>query len=153
MEASPTFTAGEAEKLTGVSTAVQRDWRRHGHIPKESEGWTNYDLLGLSRLLLLNLFSRYSTPAKSVEAVNYVAPAVAAHVKRIIAGEDRQAGRARTAIIWATGEICTYPTPQDGFDAGTEQQQAGPCVVVDAETIGTLFGIKVRDYLRERARK
>ncbi len=52
------FTPAEAAKISGVSTALQRDWRRRGILPENSEGkWTRWDLSEVIRLCVMKLFS------------------------------------------------------------------------------------------------
>jgi hypothetical protein len=52
------FTPNEAERITGVSTALQRDWRRRGIIASKEDGkWTRWDLDDLVRLTVMKLFS------------------------------------------------------------------------------------------------
>jgi hypothetical protein len=50
------FTPGEAEKITGLSTAMQRDWRHRGFLPK-NEGHARFDAFGLAAMLVLKIFS------------------------------------------------------------------------------------------------
>ncbi|SCW36814.1 hypothetical protein SAMN02927924_00230 [Sphingobium faniae] len=46
------FTPAEAAEITGVSTALQRDWRRRGILAEKVEGkwtrWTLKDVIGLA---------------------------------------------------------------------------------------------------------
>jgi DNA-binding transcriptional MerR regulator len=52
------FTPAEAAQITGVSSATQRDWRRHKLINGNGEGgWTKWDLSDLIRLSVMKLFS------------------------------------------------------------------------------------------------
>jgi hypothetical protein len=52
------FTPNEAERITGVSTALQRDWRRRKVIASKEDGrWTRWDLDDLIRLSVMKLFS------------------------------------------------------------------------------------------------
>lgn len=53
------FTPGEAERITGVSTALQRDWRRRGIITSKEDGsWTRWTLDDLARLAVMKLFTQ-----------------------------------------------------------------------------------------------
>lgn len=45
------FTASEAERITGVSTVQQRDWRRHGFLPPLEGGKAVFDAKLLSGIL------------------------------------------------------------------------------------------------------
>ncbi|MFD1789678.1 MerR family transcriptional regulator [Sphingomonas floccifaciens] len=56
------FTPAEVEKITGVSTMTQRDWRRRGFLEKRGEGHARYDLFDLGHLLALKLLSDRGVP-------------------------------------------------------------------------------------------
>lgn len=51
-----TFTPAEAEQITGVTGAVQRDWRRHGYLPS-TKGHARFELHDLAELWLLKMFT------------------------------------------------------------------------------------------------
>jgi hypothetical protein len=52
------YTPGEAEKISGVSTVRQRDWRRRQIIPGTGEGWERgYGFLQVAELLVLKELS------------------------------------------------------------------------------------------------
>lgn len=52
------FTPAEAEKVTGASVALQRDWRRRGLLPKNETGkWTTFDLDDIVKLSVMKAFS------------------------------------------------------------------------------------------------
>jgi len=52
------FTPAEAAAITGVSTALQRDWRRRGILAENTEGkWTRWELTDIIRLSVMKLFS------------------------------------------------------------------------------------------------
>lgn len=50
------FAPSEAEKITGLSTAMQRDWRHRGFLPK-NEGHARFDLFTLATMMALKLFA------------------------------------------------------------------------------------------------
>lgn len=50
------FTPAEAERITGVSVALQRDWRRRNIIPR-NDGHARFELFDLADILTLKLFS------------------------------------------------------------------------------------------------
>ena len=66
-----TFTAGEAERITGVSTATQRDWRRRGFFHSEGDGWTKYQLEDLGQLLVMRVLQDRG-----------IGPSVSCHIAR-----------------------------------------------------------------------
>jgi len=52
------FSPSEAARITGVSTTLQRDWRRRAIIQADGDGkWTRYDLAEVISLYLLKVFS------------------------------------------------------------------------------------------------
>ena len=50
------FTPAEAATITGVSTALQLDWRRHGYLPS-NDGHARYDAFDLARMLVMKLLA------------------------------------------------------------------------------------------------
>lgn len=50
------FTPREAERITGVTAVMQRDWRRHGYLPV-NEGHMRFNVFGLAELLALRLLA------------------------------------------------------------------------------------------------
>lgn len=56
-----TFTASEAEKITGVSGTDQRNFRRSGYTPA-SKGWTRFSLDETARLLIIESCRRSHVP-------------------------------------------------------------------------------------------
>lgn len=52
------FTPSEAARITGVSTALQRDWRRRGILSENSEGkWTRWTLDDIIQLSVRKIFA------------------------------------------------------------------------------------------------
>lgn len=50
------FMAGEAEAVTGVSTALQRDWRRRGLLPETEPGtWARFNLTDIIEMLVMKI--------------------------------------------------------------------------------------------------
>lgn len=47
------FSPAEAETITGVGVAMQRDWRRRGIIEKADDGWSRYDRQSLAELTII----------------------------------------------------------------------------------------------------
>jgi DNA-binding transcriptional MerR regulator len=60
------FTAGEAEKLTGVSTALQRDWRRRGLLDELQDGPKKR--FSLSEVCILAMMQGFSEGGVSVKS-------------------------------------------------------------------------------------
>lgn len=68
------FTPAEAAEITGVSTALQRDWRRRGILPKrEVEGWSKYSVTGLVQLHVLGFFSDAGVSVKQTRDITSAA--------------------------------------------------------------------------------
>ncbi len=64
-----TFTAGEAEQITGTSGALQRDWRRRGLLAKDDADagkWTRFSLDEVVKMLLMKQLSDLGFSVKSV---------------------------------------------------------------------------------------
>ena len=51
-----TFTPAEVEKITGLTTTMQRDWRRRGFLPSNS-GHARFDAFGLAEALVMKLLA------------------------------------------------------------------------------------------------
>lgn len=47
------FSPAEAEAITGVGVAMQRDWRRRGIIQKADDGWSRYDRQSLAEMTII----------------------------------------------------------------------------------------------------
>lgn len=138
------FTPVEAEALTGVSNALQRDWRRRGYLPGKEGSRVAYSLEALSRLFLLKLFERYSTPAKSMEVIEHLTPRFADVLRSVVDG--RQSGDDGAAVVWADGEITYHAALGDAFP-NAEREAKGPAVVLSVSGLGVPIGIRVRDFV------
>ncbi|QTI79020.1 hypothetical protein IAI58_15505 [Roseomonas marmotae] len=62
------FTPGEAERITGVSTAQQRDWRRRGFLPS-NEGHARFDLFSMAEMWVLKLMADRGIGPQAVKEV------------------------------------------------------------------------------------
>jgi hypothetical protein len=84
-----TFGAGEAEAITGVTTQVQRDWRRRGFLPA-TDGHARHDVFALAELLALrSLGERGIGPQEAKHSSELIAAGIATHAigdPRAIAG-------------------------------------------------------------------
>lgn len=75
-----TFTPGEAEKITGLSTGMQRDWRKRGLLPS-NDGHARFDLFSLAEMLAFKLLSdRGVGPQTSREVMPWVTVGIAYQV-------------------------------------------------------------------------
>lgn len=92
-----TFTPGEAEAITGVSTALQRDWRRREFLPK-GDGHARFDLFTLAELLAMKaLADRGVGPQITRE----IAPLCAAGIAwEALGGKDAYEGDHQRTFDW-----------------------------------------------------
>lgn len=68
------FSPAEVEAITGVSTALQRDWRRRGILPANNEGkWTRFSLRDLIEIMVLKTFADAGFSVKDVAEVVRIA--------------------------------------------------------------------------------
>lgn len=62
------FTPGEAERITGLSVAMQRDWRHRGFLPK-TEGHARFNVFDLASMLAMKLLSDRGVGPQASQAV------------------------------------------------------------------------------------
>jgi hypothetical protein len=143
------FTPEQASRLSGVSPDRQRNWRKLGILSATGPGWTRYDLEGVCGLFLLNAFTSMGIDASRAKpAVQRLAPVLAADLEaRMAGGEFGTTSGPRAAIVWANGDVGTYPTVQHGFDQSVESQTAGPTTVFDMPSLATPLMVKIRDLI------
>lgn len=68
------FTPGEAEKIAGVSGALQRDWRRRGLMMSGNKGkWTRFSLFDLIQMRLMKTLSRFGFSVQLVSSITSLA--------------------------------------------------------------------------------
>src|SRR3546814_12721569 len=68
------FSPAEAAEITGVSTALQRDWRRRGILPENADGkWTRWDLNDIIKLSVMKLFSDAGIDVSKTSIVSQMA--------------------------------------------------------------------------------
>lgn len=64
------FTPSEAEAITGVSVALQRDWRRRELIPSTNDGkWARFTLDDIARLSVMKKLSDFGMSIKGAAEV------------------------------------------------------------------------------------
>ena len=70
------FTPAEAERITGVNVALQRDWRRRGYLPV-NEGHARFDAFAVARMLAMKVLAdRGIGPAQSYEQAGWCSLAI-----------------------------------------------------------------------------
>ena len=71
------FTPAEAAACTGLSLAMQRDWRRHGHLPARSGGTASFGPRELAEMRLMVLMRQMGLgPSKSRGLAQEAAPSL-----------------------------------------------------------------------------
>jgi hypothetical protein len=138
------FTPAEAERITGVNTASQRDWRRRGYLPA-NEGHARFDVFQLARMLVLKVLSdRGIGPAASVEEADWCAAAIV-----WAAMGDREAwdGQHDEALTWV--EQYRTPPPPDPFLTNLLKVANEGGADVPIPEVGSHWSDQ-RDYLRRR---
>lgn len=63
------FTPAEVERITGVTTMTQRDWRRRSIVPKRGEGHARYNLFELAEMFAIKLLSDRGVPLEEASNV------------------------------------------------------------------------------------
>jgi hypothetical protein len=64
------FTPKEAGLVSGVSPALQRDWRRRGVLPpREDQGWSSFDLSDVIKMTVMRAFSESGLSLKAAEVM------------------------------------------------------------------------------------
>jgi hypothetical protein len=67
---SPTlFTPGEAERITGISVALQRDWRRRGLLRPNEDGHARFHFVDLGELLFLKVVAERGIGPQQARAI------------------------------------------------------------------------------------
>lgn len=62
------FSPSEAQVITGVDLANQRNWRRRGYLPKGQGGWTEFEAPDLAKMLVFqSLANRGIGPSSAQE--------------------------------------------------------------------------------------
>jgi len=92
-----TFTPAEAERITGVSTALQRDWRRRGYLPT-LEKHARFDMFDLAGLMARGLLaSRGIGPQLTEEVIPWCVSGIAWHALKWV---DAYEGDHHRTLDW-----------------------------------------------------
>jgi len=67
------YSPSEVARVTGVSTALQRDWRRRGVIKGRSDGWNKYDLSDVIRMTVMRAFTQSGISLDTANSVSSLA--------------------------------------------------------------------------------
>jgi DNA-binding transcriptional MerR regulator len=80
------FTPSEAERITGVSTALQRDWRRRGYLPK-SDSHARFEVFDLARLTFMKwMAERGVGPQQTHEIAEWAARGIVWEIFSVVDG-------------------------------------------------------------------
>lgn len=163
-----TFTAGDTERITGVSTGTQRDWRRRGFLQSKGDGWTQYDLMDLAQLAVMNALqergigpSTSSTIAKSAALrlayytlswIDSIEDKSGGEFEKWVAEGNRPRGGyfvgwtnspgdpAKYLVAWADGTVELVADLAVAFGGSmSDAKYGGAIIVLDLEAIGTLI--------------
>ncbi len=63
------FSPSEAAHISGVSTSLQRDWRRRGVIRSRSEGWHRFALEEVIRMTVMRAFTQSGISIETADGV------------------------------------------------------------------------------------
>lgn len=78
------FTPGEVEKITGLSTMMQRDWRRRGFLPTAA-GHARFDPFALAEIFVMKLLAdRGVGPVHTKEVADICAIGILWHALRTV---------------------------------------------------------------------
>lgn len=161
------FTPAAAERITGVSVALQRDWRRRGILPQH-EGHARFKLFDLAELLFLRMMTdRGIGPLAQTGAVpvkgmaKSVAVRIVMHALRwpdawegpvertpgrtwgeqaaTLIGEMMSFDPARFFVWFADGSMVLCDDPREAFDRhlSSDPAVAGAVIVLDLNAIGS----------------
>ena len=138
------FTPAEAERITGVNTTLQRDWRRREFLPV-NDGHARFDAFQLARMLTLKVLAdRGIGPSLATEEADWCAASIvwaATDSREVWDGEPEK------ALTWH--EQFRTPPPVDPklIEFLREANENGADVPIPE--VGSHWGDQ-RDYLRRR---
>ncbi|MCC1494948.1 MerR family transcriptional regulator [Cognatishimia sp. F0-27] len=67
------YSPSEVARVSGVSTSLQRDWRRRGVIQGRADGWNKYDLADVIRMTVMRAFTQSGISLETAESVSSLA--------------------------------------------------------------------------------
>lgn len=138
------FTPAEAERITGVSTALQRDWRRRNLLPSMS-GHARFDVFELARMAVLkHLADRGIGPSLAGDEADWCAAAVA---HAALGWHEAWDGEADRTLTWL--DHYNSPPPVDRALLEIIDNAIENGADVERPTHGSHWAAQV-DYLRRR---
>lgn len=67
------YSPSEVARVSGVSTSLQRDWRRRGVIQGRADGWNKYDLGDVIRMTVMRAFTQSGISIETADLVSSLA--------------------------------------------------------------------------------
>lgn len=102
------FTPGEVEKITGLSTMMQRDWRRRGFLPSMA-GHARFDPFALAEVFVMKLLAdRGVGPVHSKEVADWCAIGILWHALKTV---DAYEGDHLRTFDWEPEDHRPKPDP------------------------------------------
>jgi hypothetical protein len=149
------FTASEAEIITGINSDQQRNLRRHRYLLKSKGGWTRFTLEEVARLLIIGQCSERGIPPATSSVVASVGLAAqqilgfAAELPGTIVGAERLRGaksplripdhRQRRFLVAVGRHADNHKLTNDLNRLFSAKSEIGTCVVVDLKALGALL--------------
>lgn len=138
------FTPAEAERITGVNTALQRDWRRRDIMPS-SDGHARFDVFQLASMAVLKtLADRGIGPSLAKEEADWCAASV---VWGAMASSETWDGEPLKALTWQSAFANPPPVDPTLVELiGLANANGGD---FEVPTVGSHWG-RQSEYLRRR---
>lgn len=158
-----TFTPSEAERITGVSNDLQRNWRRRGHL-RSHDGHARFDAFALADMWGLKMLSdRGIGPTDGVQALDSMSTRLVWHAlasfhawegdvenapglewadkSEWLRRELLQVSPARFFVWLADGRPAFTSSIESLMSrfGSTDPAVAGPLIVFDLEALGSLL--------------
>jgi hypothetical protein len=121
-----TYSAGEAATITGLSQIMQRDWRRHGFLPKP-DGHARHNIVLLAKMRMLKALSdRGIGPSQGCATAHVTGQAVASELlKKQQAYSHPLSATKREKIRRQALEEATEPVPEPGMEFYRDRLASG----------------------------
>ena len=154
------FSPGEAEKITGLSTTMQRDWRHRGFLPK-NDGHARFDLFTLAMMMVLKLFADRNFGPQAVKTIaDITARAIAWHALEFVdsfEGDIPDAPDIARRALWSSlgfprlippRFLVVFADESEWWDNSLDhafakndgaEKRSGPIIVLDMMTLGDLL--------------
>jgi hypothetical protein len=133
-----TFSAGEAEVITGVSTTLQRDWRRHGYLPESGGRRARFTVRDLAHLLIIKCVADVGDGPGRGARLAKKAAAIVETIALQKAGLPAFGKTADWAIILSNGEF-TFADDLVGAFKNVPMAQRPSMLCVDLDLLGSIL--------------